>query len=843
MFRTSLRNLAAHKLRLMLTCLAIVFGVAFTSGVMVFGDSVSRAFTDSSAQDYDNVSVAVQATADSRDEGRLPRLDQALLDKVRALPGVDYARGQVGGFTGVVNRKGDIVGNDSNDHGTNFSPGPNGSDPDYTFVQGRPPTTAGEVAIDAGAAKKAGYRVGDRIRVVADGPVMDVTLVGVFDTDDGRVDRGGTLTVFDTATAQRMFSLPDRYTEITLKARPGVTQTRLLDEVRPLVPAGAKATTGARLTKENKDDIERATGALSKALLVFAGIALFVGTFIIANTFTMLVAQRTREIALLRAVGATRGQVVRSVRVEAAVIGLIGSVVGLLLGIALAAGLHGVLNATGAELPAGGLVIAPMTVFWALLVGVGVTVVAAWLPARKAARVPPVAALRADIPQTTASLRRRNIVGVLITLFGVAQMILSGQSEGSGEAKLLGILAGAVVTLIGVIVLTPLLAGPAINLAGAVFGRLFGVEGRLARLNAARNPRRTAATASALMIGLVLVTGLSVFGASLKDMLDRVALKGITADYAIGSVSGRPISPEVAATVAKVPDVAAYSPLRRTELTLDGREQAVTALDEKGAFEVFNVDFSQGGPAGLVDGLLVSKDEAKERHWKPGSRVTVVYPDDTRAVLPVGGIYDNAELLGNVVVSTQKIAPHVDRVTDSQVLVTAKRGTEGRLKGELEAALGDNPALRIQTKDDLRRELGGIIDLLLNVLYGLLGMAIVIAIIGIVNTLAMSVFERTREIGMLRAIGLDRRRVRRMIRLESLAISLFGASLGIVLGLLAGAFGIRSIQGDTPELSIVIPWGRIALFLVLAAIVGVFAAWWPARRAAGLDVLEALHTE
>jgi len=665
----------------------------------------------------------------------------------------------------------------------------------------------------------------------------------VFDTDGGLVDRGGTLTVFDTATAQRMFSRPDRYTEITLKARPGVGETRLLDEVRPFVPAGAEAATGTRLAEDDKDEIESTTGALSKALLVFAGIALFVGTFIIANTFTMLVAQRTREIALLRAVGATRGQVIRSVRVEAAVIGLIGGVVGLLLGIGLAAVLRGVLNATGAELPSGGLVIKPMTVFWALFVGIVVTVLAAWLPARKAARVPPVAALRADIPQTAASLRRRNIAGVVVTLIGIAQMIVSGRGEGSGEAKLLGIMAGAVITLIGVIVLTPLLAGPAINLAGAVFGRLFGVEGRLAKLNAARNPRRTAATASALMIGLVLVTGLSVFGASLKDMLDKVALKGITADYAISSVSGRPMSPEVADIVARVPDVAAYSPLRRTNLSLDGRGQSVTALDEKGAFEVFNVDFSQGGPSGLVGGLLVSKDEAEDRGWKPGSRVTVTYPDDTRAVLPVGGVYDNAELLGDVLVSTQEIAPHVDRVTDSQVLVTAKPGTEGRLKGELESALGDNPALRVQTKDDLRRELGGIVDLLLNILYGLLGMAIVIAIIGIVNTLAMSVFERTRELGMMRAIGLDRRRVRRMIRLESLAISLFGATLGIVLGLLAGIFGIRSIQGDVPELSIVIPWVRVVVFLVLAAIVGVLAAWWPARRASRLDVLDALRTE
>jgi len=528
---------------------------------------------------------------------------------------------------------------------------------------------------------------------------------------------------------------------------------------------------------------------------------------------------------------------------DVGVIGLIGGVVGLLLGIGLAAGLRGVLDATGAELPSGDLVVEPTTVFWALFVGVVVTVLAAWLPARKAARVPPVAALRADIPQTAASLRRRNIAGVVVILIGVAQMILSGRQEGSGEAKLLGIMAGAVITLIGVIVLTPLLAGPAINLAGAVFGRLFGIEGRLAKLNAARNPRRTAATASALMIGLVLVTGLSVFGASLKDMLDKVALKGITADYAIGSVSGRPMSPEVADIVAGVPDVAAYSPLRRTKLSLDGDERSVTALDEKGAFEVFNVDFSRGGPSGLVGGLLVSKDEAKDRGWEPGSRVTVTYPDDTSTVLPVGGVYDNAELLGNVLVSTQEIARHVDRVTDSQVLVTAKPGTEKRLKGELETALGDNPALRVQTKDDLRKELGGIVDLLLNILYGLLGMAIVIAIIGIVNTLAMSVFERTRELGMMRAIGLDRRRVRRMIRLESLAISLFGATLGIVLGLLAGVFGILSIQDDVPELSIVIPWVRVVVFLVLAAIVGVLAAWWPARRASRLDVLDALRTE
>ncbi|MCF2528228.1 ABC transporter permease [Yinghuangia soli] len=843
MFRTSLRNLTAHKLRLALTCLTIVFGVAFVSGVLIFGDSASKAMTDAAKHDYDNVSVSVRTTDAARDDGQLPPLTDGFLAEVRGLPGGAAARGDVSGFTAVVDKKNDLVGPAYTAAGANFSPGPDGTDPEYAFTAGRGPASAGEVAIDAATAEKAGFRVGDRVKVVGDGPVMEKTLSGVFTTDSAKLRTGGTLTLFDTATAQGLFTRPGSFDEITAKAAPGTSDAALLAGIKPLAPGGTKTVTGATLAADDQRAIKSATSSMSTGLLVFAVIALFVGAFVIANTFTMLVAQRTRETALLRAIGATRRQVVRSVRFEALLLGLAGSAAGIAAGAGLALGLKALLAAGDNGLPDGPLVVTAGTVVWSLAVGVGVTVVAAWLPARRAAKVAPVAALRADLPQSAASLVRRNVAGAVVTAAGVALMVLVGQSGTPMETKLLGIVFGAVVALAGIVVLTPLIAGPVIRGLGAVFGKVFGVEGRLAKENALRNPRRTASTAAALMIGLVLVTAMSVFGSSLKGLLDSVALKGITADYTVSSVSHRPLDPGIAATVAGLPDVAASSPSRPATLTVAGKDRDAKALDGEQGFKVLHADFLAGGPEGLRNGLVVSERAAKDNGWKAGDRVPVEFADGKTADLVVGGVYEDSDLLGDYLVSTQTLAPHVQRSGDEMVLVAAVPGKEKQLRSELKAALGDNPALQIQTKDDLRKEFGGAIDQMLTILYGLLGMAIAIAVVGIVNTLAMSVFERTRELGMLRAVGLDRRRMRRMIRLESVAISVFGAGLGIVLGLAAGAFGIMSARGEAAGLEVVVPWDRVGIFLGLAVLVGILAAWWPARRAAKLDVLDALHAE
>ncbi|MDI2132018.1 ABC transporter permease [Yinghuangia seranimata] len=844
MWKTTLRNLVAYRLRLALTAVAIVFGVAFVSGVLTLSSTLSKAYKDAAATDYEGVSVAVRPTGDAKKANQIPALDEALTAKLRALPGVASVRATSSGFTAVVDRDGERLGGRRNVVGATFSPGKDGQDPKYRFETGRGPANAQEVAIDKRVAEDGGYKVGDRIRVVANGPVRDVLLVGTFTTDDAQYKLGGSITLFDRATAQQLFNQPGRDGELSVRTLPGTGEEALLAEVRPLVPRGAEAVTGTKLRDDQAKDIERDTKSLSMTLLAFAGIALFVGTFIIANTFTMLVAQRTREFALLRAVGATRTQVTRSVLVEATLLGVLSGTAGFVLGLGLCQGLRAVFNAAGAELPSGPLVITPNAVIASLVVGVLVTVVAAWLPARRAASIPPVAALRSDVPPTAKSLRRRNLSGAFMVGLGAVICYGYGQLKDKTSGDVLMILLGGAVALTGVIMLVPMLATPVVRAVGLPLARGFGISGKLARENAVRNPRRTAATASALMIGLVLVSMLSVFGASLKQELDRVALRGITADYGVSLVSNQPMDPAMVDAVLKAPGVQAASPLLSTEVAMGtgGTTTEVTGVDGRTGMQLLHADFTEGGPEGFAAGILLDQKFAKDHGWKVGGTVPVTYPDGQTASVTVAGLYETSLLLGNALMPNQLLQPHLDRATATDVLVKSAPGAGGSMRDNLKNALNRNPAVKIMSKDDYRKELGGIIDLMLNLLYALLGMAIVIAVIGIVNTLAMSVFERTREIGMLRAIGMDRRRIRSMIRIEAVMISVFGALLGTGIGLGVGVLGVKALKGST-QMTPTVPWERMGLFLVLAALVGMLAAAWPARRAARMEVLGAIKAE
>ncbi|UGQ11672.1 ABC transporter permease [Yinghuangia sp. ASG 101] len=841
MWKTTVRNLVAHRLRLLLTAVAIIFGVAFVSGVLTLGATVSDGYRKAAATDLKDVAVGVHATADAERDHQVPRLDEALVDTIRALPGVSAVRATNAGFTAIVDRDGDRMGGRRNTVGSTFSPGTDGRDPKYRFTSGHGPTGPDEVAIDERAAEDAGYRTGDRVRVVANGPVRDVVLVGIFTTDDAQYRLGGTLTLFDRATAQALFSEPGIYSAIAVHAAPGTTDAALLAAVGPLTPRGAEAKTGDALRADQRNDIEGGAKGLTQTLLVFAGIALFVGTFIIANTFTMLVAQRTREFALLRAVGATRRQVSRAVLIEAGVLGLVCGVIGYALGIGLCQALRALFDAIDAELPPGPVVFAPHAIAAALGVGVVVTVVAAWVPAHRASSIPPVAALRGDLPPGTRSLRVRNTVGALVVTLGVAVVYGVGRFGDKSDGDLVMIMGGGFVALTGVIMLVPLLSTPLLRLLGRPLTALFGACGKLARENAVRNPRRTAATASALMVGLILVTSLSVVGASLKKELDRVALRGISADYGVEMVSGTPMDDAMVEAVRGTPGVRAVSPILTARVGIGGTDTEVTAMDAATGMDLLHAEFVEGGPEGFASGLIVDAQRAEDKGWTVGSLADVAFPDGETATIPVGGIYEKNLLLGDALMTTEALTPHLDRPLADAIFVKAAAGHQGAMRGNLKTAVGGNPAVKIMSKDDYRKELGGIIDLLLNLLYGLLGMAIVIAVIGIVNTLAMSVFERTREIGMLRAIGLDRRRVRVMIRIEAVMISVFGALLGMALGLPIGVLGVRAAKGTT-QMTPVVPWERMGLFLVLAALVGMLAAAWPARRAARMEVLDALHT-
>ncbi|MFG3515518.1 ABC transporter permease [Streptomyces bobili] len=842
MFRTALRNVLAHKARLLMTVLAVMLGVAFVSGTLVFTNTISEAFQKSSAKGFGQVDVAV--TAESQDDegdriGKTPELTQALLDQSAEVPGAGSVIGVVGGFTAIADKDGKLVGGGFQSQGGNYW---GDKDPRYTLKEGTAPHGPGQIALDSETARRAGYQVGDTVRLSIDGPVLSPEITGIFTTDDGNVAAGGSLTLFDTATAQQLFGKTGTYDEIDVKAAAGTSQTALKAALDKALPKDlVETTTGKQLADDQAEAISASTSGLRQGLLVFAGIALFVGTFIIANTFTMLVAQRTKELALLRAVGASRRQVTRSVLIEAFVVGTAAGLTGLIAGVGIGAGMRSLMGSLGATVPDGPLVVSPGTVATALVVGVVITMLAAWLPGRRAAKIAPVAAMSSvHATASTKSLVLRNTIGALLSGAGVAVVLAATTMSGSDGQAPMGI--GAALLVIGVFVLTPLLSRPLIAAASPVL-RIFGVSGKLARQNSVRNPRRTAATASALMVGLTLITGMTVMAGSLQKSIDKMASTAIKSDYVVSMANGNELSPDVEKKLKATDGVALTSPLRNAPARIDGQTEYVTGVTGSAIREL--TDLTLDGGSFEVGGtkVVVDDDTAASHGWKAGSDFTVAYEDGEKQRLTVAGVYQGNEMIRGIILDNTALAPHQDDPTDMQVMVKTSGGASDATKDRLEKALGANPAIKVQSKQDLSDEIAQMFTLMLNMLYGLLAMAVIVAVLGVINTLAMSVFERSQEIGMLRAIGLDRRAVKRMVRLESLVIALFGGVLGIGLGVFFGWAAGELIGTSMPTYELVLPWARMAAFLALAAAVGVLAALWPARRAAGLNVLAAIKSE
>ncbi|MEW2082609.1 ABC transporter permease [Streptomyces sp. NPDC005283] len=848
MFRTALRNVLAHKARLLMTVLAVMLGVAFVSGTLVFTDTLGNAYRKQSAKSYDNVAVAVTTYTGQSDGKKKAGIDTRTLEKIRSLDGVADATGRVSGFAGVADQDGKLIGNGWSNTGANFAPGKDGKDAQYTFTDGSGPVKDSQIALDQDSAAKGEYRVGDTVRVATNGPVKEYTLSGVFTTEDGGVNAGGSLVLFDTPVAQKLYLQPGYFKDVTVAATAGASDRKILDEVTPLLPKDAEAQTGKQLADDQARMIEEGLSNLNTMLLAFAAIALFVGVFLIANTFTMLVAQRTRELALMRAVGASRRQVKRSVMLEALVVGALASVIGFVLGIGLATGLRSAMGTFGAKVPAGPLIISPTAIASALAVGVLVTVLAAWLPARRAAKIPPVAAMSSvHAVATTKSLVVRNSIGGAITLLGAAG-ILGGAAAGKDGRMLIG--AGAFLAMIGIIVLIPLLSRPVIALARPLLHRVFGVSGKLAGQNAVRNPRRTGATASALAIGLTLVTGLSVLGVTMGRAVDRMTTDNIKADYMVTMAGGGALDKSALTALEKAKGVSAVSPQQATSLEIKGEWHSASAVTPGDVEKVFDLKTVSGSLATLGEGrIAVAEKTAKSNGWKTGDSLAVKFGTDSdggKAAtknLTVGAVYTDNEFLSPVLVSTDVVAPYEAKPYIPEVWVKMDGGPTEANERALVNALGDSPAMSIKDQQDIRNTFGGFINTALNIMYGLLAMALIIAVLGVINTLAMSVFERQQEIGMLRAIGLDRGKVKRMIRLEAVVISVFGAVIGVGLGsFLAWAIG-ETIRKEIPGYALVVPWDRIGIFLLLAGVVGVLAALWPARSAARLNMLTAIKTE
>ncbi|MDX3387033.1 ABC transporter permease [Streptomyces niveiscabiei] len=842
MFRTALRNVLAHKARLLMTVLAVMLGVAFVSGTLVFTNTLSNALENSSAKGFDQVDVAVQPRAQKATDTKVakdPELTDALLKRAASVPGAASATGVVTGFTAIAGKDGDLIGDGFSSQGANYW---GDADARYPLTSGKAPEGADEIAMDADTARRAGYQVGDTVRISVDGPVLTPVISGIFTTKDGNVAAGGSLTLFDTATAQKLFGKTGTYDEIDVKAAPGVSQTALKSALDKALPADKiETTTSDQLAADQAQMISASMSGLKQGLLVFAGISLFVGTFIIANTFTMLVAQRTKELALLRAVGASRRQVTRSVLIEAFVVGTVAGVTGLVAGIGIGAGLRALLEQTGAIIPDGPLIISSGTIVSALVVGVVITMLAAWLPGRRAAKIPPVAAMSSLHAQaTTRSLVVRNTLGSLVSAAGAGTVLAATTMSGTEAQTAMGI--GAVLLIIGVFILTPLLSRPLIAAAGPLM-RGFGISGKLARQNSVRNPRRTAATASALMIGLTLITGMTVIAGSLQKAIEKMASDAIRADYVVSMVNGNSLTPDVEKKLKTASGVRATSPMRNSPSRIDGDQEYLTGVDSSTVGELISPKVEEGRFEIGGTKVVVDKHTAGMHDWKPGSAFTVHYEDGKSQRLTVGGIYESNEFLRGILLDAATLAPHQTDVTDMKVMVKTAGGTSAEAKSALVKALGDNPGIQVQSKKDISNQIAQFFTLLLNMLYGLLAMAVIVAVLGVVNTLAMSVFERSQEIGMLRAIGLDRRGIKRMVRLESLVISLFGGVLGIGLGVFFGWAAGELMGTSLPTYELVLPWARIAVFLALAGAVGVLAALWPARRAARLNMLGAIKSE
>ncbi|PYC82742.1 ABC transporter [Streptomyces tateyamensis] len=849
MFRTALRNVLAHKGRLLMTALAVMLGTAFVAGTMVFSDTFGSALKNSYSKDFGNFSVQVADSGAGNDTrtadltgSAAPHLSTGTVGQIAALPGVARAVGVVDGFTAVADKSGKALGQGRDSRGSNYAPATNGQDPRYPMAAGRGPQHTGEIALDRATADKGGYRVGDTVRVAINGPARSTTLTGIFTSDSPQVSSGNPLVLFDTASAQQLLLTPGQFDRIEVTGAAGTSQQALQDEVVKVLPDAGSITvkTAQQLQDQEKADLDGALSGMRTMLLAFAGISLFVGIFIIANTFTMLIAQRTRELALLRAIGASRRQVTGSVLVEALLIGVLASVAGLLAGVGIGAGLQSLMGSlAGADTPSGPLIVGPATVVAALVTGVLVTVVSAVLPALRASRIPPVAAMSSgELPSTQKGLLVRNSVGAMVAGGGLA-LILWGSSAGSNGKWLVA--GGAVAALIGTFVLIPLLSRPLIALVGPLLGRLFGVSGKLARQNAVRNPRRTAATAAALTIGLTLVSALTVLGASVNGVLDRAVTDTMKADYAVELSHGLSVSPEITAQVARTPGVTASSALTGSYFEVAGQKRAVSGIDAAAADQVLHVKLTAGSTAALGQGrLLVNDQVAKEKALTVGSTVPAVFPDGSTGTLTVGGVFAENHLVNPLLMSNEALVRHGAAPSTDVVLVKGAGGESSALHQALVDAGGDNPLIKVDSKQDLRDQFSSQIAFALNMMYGLLAMSVLVAILGVVNTMAMSVFERKREIGMLRAIGLNRSGVKRMVRLESVVISLFGAVLGLGLGCFLAWAVNGTLRNDLTGLTTVLPFGKLALFLGLAGLVGLVAAIWPSRRAAKLDILDSI---
>ncbi len=844
MIKAALKSLLGRKVRLVLSTFAIVLGVAFVSGTLVFSDTLNRSFTALFASTVGDVVVQPVGAVTENGAPSANTLPGSLLDELEQVDGVARVDGNVNAFgVYVVGEDGKAVGGlGPPSIGSNWTNAPSPGGVGLEIKDGgRPPEGQHEVLLDERTAEKADYQVGDTVKLLLPRGTaqFEAELVGLLYYPEGGSLNGATLTLWDTRSAQELFQDgEDVYNDVWVTAEDGVSQEQLRDAVEPVLPGDAEAVTGDQAADDAADDLLEAIGFITTFLLVFAGIALVVGAFIIVNTFSILVAQRSRELALLRALGASRRQVTWSVQVEAFVVGVLGATIGLGLGVLLAMLLRLLFGQFGLDLSGTPLVFGPRTVIASYAVGVLVTMAAAYGPARRTSRIAPVQALSDDIALPETSIRRRLAGGVLLAAGGLMSLVFGLVLDVPKPLAFVG--AGVLAVLLGVASASPMIARPLLAVTAALFRRRYGTVGMLAGENARRNPRRTAATASALMIGLALAGTMVVIADSAKASTDAAIEDAFVGDYVVSNVFNGEFNSGIADQMAAVDGVADVVRMRFQFLLVDNDQSFATGLDPA-AVGLLDLNVLEGSGEMRDRTVLLQEFYADELGLQVGDSLDVQVPAGKQSWQVVGVVEDTPILFTGAVTTIGTFDAAGFEPADNALIIYEDDGATG-VKKALDDVVKELPVVTVLDQEEFADERRASIDQFLLIIFALLGLALIIAILGIVNTLALSVLERTREVGLLRAIGLSRKQLRRMIRLESVVISLLGAVLGVTMGVVFGVIITYALRDEGLEV-IRVPFLQLGAFFVLALVIGVLAAVLPARRAARLDVLKAIATD
>ncbi|MDQ1396611.1 MAG: putative transport system permease protein [Acidimicrobiaceae bacterium] len=846
MFTLTVSSVRANKSRFVLTALAVLLGVAFMAGTFVLTDTIKQSYDSLSANVYRGTNALVRSgrTTTSSDLSAMTTrgsVGASTLAAVRGTAGVALAEPQQLGVAVVVGKDGRLLDSNKNRAAPialawQDSPRLN----PMRLVSGHAPVAADDIVIDVKSAKTGKFQAGDQVRVVSAAGAGAYRIAGIATYGGTSSAAGAQVVAFTPATAGQVFGTPDRFSGIQVVAAPGVSQTQLVSNLRAAVhDTDIDIITGTKAAAEDKAASKSSLGFISMFLLTFAVVALVVGSFVIYNTFSVTLAQRTKETAMLRAIGARRRQVLRAIRLEALFTGVVASALGAVAGVGLAQVLRSVMTAFGVELPSGATVVQPRTFIVSILTGVVVTYVAAWLPARRAAKVAPIAALRDAAVDGSSRSRRRMVTGAVITVLGALLLAQGLSGAGIGPVAL-----GVLFVFVGVAVLGPVIAGRFSRIVGAPLPRMRGVAGELARDNAVRNPRRTAATSSALMVSIGLVVFITVFAASAKASISTSVDKAMRTDFIVATQFGMGgLSPSVAQRIDALPETGVVTPLRTFDAKVGGIATPASAVDPARAAEGVTLglregDFNQLG----LNGVAVRSDVAKHAHLHLGDTVKMFFAERGERPFTVVAIYATNEPLGDYVLSIPAYDANFTAHADTYVVVSRAPGfSKTQTRQAVERVLKDFPTAQLMTRQEFSGSMLHEISKTLNLIYVLLAMAVVIALFGIANTLALSVFERTREIGMLRAIGMSRSQVRSAVRWESVLIALLGTSLGSVIGLSFG-YALAQALKDKGFNTFAVPVVQLAGIVVLAALAAVLAASRPASRAAKVNILAAIKT-